>query len=557
MVAESPAVVATNVGVSSSVSVATFNDPVQSSTISFSLTPSGGSPVAASFSYNSSTQTATLTPSAALAYSTTYTATVSGAVSNQGVAMTGPFNWKFTTVPNWPAVASETPVSATLGVALASPLTATFNQAVQSSTIVFMLTNEFGNSVSGTVSYNSSTDTATFTPRAPLAASTTYIATMSGVQNSAGLAMNGPFTWEFITDPGVPIVSSETPASGATGVGTAMTVTAAFSEPVQSSTISFTLTPGAGKPIPATVTYNLTTFVATLTPSSLLSASTTYTASVSGAQDLAGDPMTAPVAWSFTTSAAPAIQNGLVAEWNFNEGSGTTTADDTRNGHTGTLVGSVSWTAGLVGPGPYALSFNPSNDGHVTVPDSPTLEFSASQSFSLTAWVYVPYLPGQYEGIVDKSVGVGNWYGIWIDPSNQWEVSDGSNSSSTNLFGGTTVTTGWTQVAEVQNGSTGTLALYVNGVQVAAGAAQQSNGAGNLWIGGDTHSGQYFNGTVDDIRVYNRALSERRAPDPCQHGAPTVSAETPASDATPEQPLPPMSPRCSPSRYGPARSVSR
>ena len=42
--------------------------------------------------------------------------------------------------------------------------------------------------------------------------------------------------------------------------------------------------------------------------------------------------------------------SGLVAEWQFNEGSGTSTADNTGDGHNGMLAGSVSWTTGLVGP---------------------------------------------------------------------------------------------------------------------------------------------------------------------------------------------------------------
>ena len=68
---------------------ATFNEAVQSSTISFTLTPSGGSPVAATLTYNSSNYTATLTPSSALAYNTTYTATVSGAKDSAGDPMSG------------------------------------------------------------------------------------------------------------------------------------------------------------------------------------------------------------------------------------------------------------------------------------------------------------------------------------------------------------------------------------------------------------------------------------------------------------------------------------
>ena len=78
--------------------------------------------------------------------------------------MTAPYSWSFTTAP--PFVSSETPVQATLDTALSTTATVTFNQAVQSSTIVFTLTNEFGNSVPATVSYNSSHDTATLTPSA-------------------------------------------------------------------------------------------------------------------------------------------------------------------------------------------------------------------------------------------------------------------------------------------------------------------------------------------------------------------------------------------------------
>ena len=204
-----------NVSAAATVTAA-FSEAVKASTISFTLTPSGGSPVAASVSYNSSNYTATLTPSAALAYSTTYTATVSGAQSSSGVAMTAPCTWTFTTAASSaPYVSSETPMPATLNAALSTVPTVTFNQAVQSSTIVFTLTNEFGTSVAGAVSYNSSTYTATFTPSAALPASTTYTATVSGAKNSSGTAMTAPVIWEFITDPGPPTVTTETPASGA------------------------------------------------------------------------------------------------------------------------------------------------------------------------------------------------------------------------------------------------------------------------------------------------------------------------------------------------------
>ncbi len=530
---ETPLSGATNVAVSST-ATATFNQPVQSGTISFTLTPKGGSPVAASMTYNSSNDTATLTPSAALAYSTAYTATVSGAQNSSGVAMTSPFTWSFTTMadpPSTPYVSSETPMPATLNLALSTVPTVTFNQPVQSSTIVFTLKNEFGTAVAGSVSYNSSTNTATFAPSAALPASTTYTATVSGAKNSAGVAMSSPVSWEFITDAGSPTVTTESPTSGGTSVGLSTPVTATFSEPVQAGTIIFTLTPSGGSPVAATVTYSPATFKATLTPSSPLSASTTYKASVSGA-DVEGDSMVAS-SWSFTTGSASSLQNGLVAEWQFNEGKGTTTADDTGNGHNGTLSGTVSWVQGLTGP--YALNFRSSSLGHVSVPDSPSLDFSATQSYSLSAWVYVPSLPGAWTGVVAKSTDKGNYYGIWINASNQW---DGSAGSSAVQLVGPTAAIGWSQVTLVQNGSSGTLALYVDGVQVATGKAQNSSGTGVLCIGGDNGVDAYFNGAIDDVRVYNSALSGSEVQGLVATAPMMVMNETPSPATTSTSNLP-------------------
>ena len=105
-------------------------------------------------------------------------------------------------------------------------------------------------------------------------------------------------------DTTAPTVVARTPAPNTT-VATNSVINATFSESVQASTISFTLKAGATT-IPASVSYNSGTFVATLTPSAALSAATTYTATVANAKDSAGNTMSA-VSWSFTTAAAGAI----------------------------------------------------------------------------------------------------------------------------------------------------------------------------------------------------------------------------------------------------------
>jgi hypothetical protein len=81
-------------------------------------------------------------------------------------------------------------------------------------------------------------------------------------------------------------------------------LTATFNEAVQPSTISFTLAGPGGATVPASLSYNASTKVATLTPQSNLAAGTTYTATVSGATDGSGHAMSGPVSWSFTTLAS-------------------------------------------------------------------------------------------------------------------------------------------------------------------------------------------------------------------------------------------------------------
>ena len=98
-----------------------------------------------------------------------------------------------------PAVTGVTPGNGATGVAASVAPTATFSQAVQPSTVSFTVKDSGGNSVAGTVSFNSGNTVATFTPTNPLRGGTSYTATVSGAQNISGVAMSGPFSWSFST----------------------------------------------------------------------------------------------------------------------------------------------------------------------------------------------------------------------------------------------------------------------------------------------------------------------------------------------------------------------
>jgi hypothetical protein len=107
-------------------------------------------------------------------------------------------------------------------------------------------------------------------------------------------------------------VASTIPASGAAGVSPTATVKATFSEAMSAATVtsaSFVLRNVASATVPASVSYNATSRVATLTPSQALSVSTTYSATIiggsAGVKDAAGNALAADKTWSFTTAAAP------------------------------------------------------------------------------------------------------------------------------------------------------------------------------------------------------------------------------------------------------------
>jgi PKD repeat protein len=94
----------------------------------------------------------------------------------------------------------------------------------------------------------------------------------------------------------------------------------------------------------------------------------------------------------------------------------------------------------------------------------------------------------------------------------------------------------WTHLATTYDGAT--LRLYVNGVQVSS-VAQTGNiltSTNPLEIGGDSIYGQFFRGTIDEVRVYNRALSPSQIRDDMNAsvGTPTaVASATPTSGLAP------------------------
>jgi hypothetical protein len=134
-----------------------------------------------------------------------------------------------------------------------------------------------------------------------------------GSTAAAGSAVNLVTSSGPPSDTTPPTVGSPVPAAGTTGVTTSTTVRATFSEAMTASSIStttFQLRNPANAVVTATVSYNATTRVATLTPSQLLAASATYTATITGGsagvRDAAGNALASNFVWSFSTASTQA-----------------------------------------------------------------------------------------------------------------------------------------------------------------------------------------------------------------------------------------------------------
>jgi Ice-binding-like/Bacterial Ig-like domain len=210
-----------------------------------------------------------------------------------------------------PSVISTNPANLATGVPVTQIVTATFNNAMNPTTIntaTFIVAGPGGAAIMGAVTYSGTT--ATFTPAANLLPSTKYSGTITtGAKDPAGNELAINFVWTFTTGT-IPTVTSVTPPNNSTLVcpNTAV-ITATFSHAMNPATINtttFTLTGPGGASVSGQVNYAAATNMATFTPSGTLAPSTTFTATITtGAQDTSGIALAANFVWTFTTATCP------------------------------------------------------------------------------------------------------------------------------------------------------------------------------------------------------------------------------------------------------------
>jgi hypothetical protein len=203
----------------------------------------------------------------------------------------------------------------------------------------------------------------------------------------------------------------------------------------------------------------------------------------------------------------PLNDNGLVGWWKMDEGNGTTTSDSSGNGNTGTLTNGPSWqTVGSCKTGG-CLSFDGSDD-YVDMGDATSLRVFGP--LTISSWVYFNGLQNQM--IVIRGTGAASsasYYLFVLSTAVEFSWANAA-SSLTGTFAFQTGT--WYHIVAVRSGSNNNWSrkIYINGSLVNSDSAvtgDPATSSQNVNIGRHGQPLNQFNGRVDDVRIYNRALS--------------------------------------------------
>ena len=189
--------------------------------------------------------------------------------------------------------------------------------------------------------------------------------------------------------------------------------------------------------------------------------------------------------------------SGLVGYWPFEEGSGTTTQDSSGNGNTGTLTNGPLWAEGKVGN--WALEFDGSDDYVGTGSD-----VVGTGDVTVVAWLSAQ---SAGENNYGRIFGNGAFYPYINGALGSSALFITSNDRANSAGSFSLIQNSWEFVA-ITRTSSGTLYCYIDGV-VDSGTTNSGTpqSGGNFYIGEGNDLHLNFDGYIDDMRVYNRALS--------------------------------------------------
>lgn len=223
------------------------------------------------------------------------------------------------------------------------------------------------------------------------------------------------------------------------------------------------------------------------------------------ARDSAGNTQTTSGGFTVVVANTVVVPQDMVAGWTFNEGTGTTVTDVSGNGNNA-LVTTSTWASGKYGGG---MQFG--NGKSLDVPSSPSLDISGN-ALTLEMWANPANTAGDQVllGKFWNPTMSSPYYQYGIEMQSGTPVFEvGTTGNTLRASMGSTLPAGqWSHLAVTFDGST--VRFYLNGNLVSSPSLAGSLTArGNYFrMGADATPAQYFNGSLDDVRIYKRTLTQ-------------------------------------------------
>jgi PKD repeat protein len=256
-----------------------------------------------------------------------------------------------------------------------------------------------------------------------------------------------------------------------------------------------------------------------------LAQNTAYYFALKAADDI---PNWANISNSPSETTAEIIE-GLVGHWKFDEGNGETAYDSSGDGNDGMIYG-AGWTTGVFGS---ALAFDGYND-RVNCGSDNSLNINGTKT--IIVWIKIPTW-ASYKAPWSKYIDGGNrvLFQTWPDQKMQLWVAD-NGVKTIQMPTDVIPLNEWTQIAVTIDESNQVAKIYQNGVYVNQDTSftLPDTSAADFIVGSSGAGGRYFNGYIDDVRIYNYALSDAEVLALYQEGMtpPYTSGHSPAKNAT-------------------------
>jgi len=205
--------------------------------------------------------------------------------------------------------------------------------------------------------------------------------------------------------------------------------------------------------------------------------------------------------------------DGLVGYWNF-DGPNTTSTNGTRDtsgqNNWGAFNGGVKPTAGIVGQ---ALSFDGVDD-YVNIANESNFDFEKTDSFTMDTWIKFQSNVASAGTIFGKVTGGTGYFAATYLGKVYMQFYDSGGYYSRNSLNQSLNNNQWHHIAFVYNGSgdANGVTVYIDGAGntgtiETSGAVSSILNDNNPRIGERGTDSTYFNGLIDEVRIYNRALS--------------------------------------------------